>query len=145
MANSPKTAASKVRTLERQRQAVELRRMGLGYEAIAAQIGIGKSQAHRLVIAGMQDARAQIEAGADELRAEELSRLDGMLQGLWPRARKGEAAAVDRVLKIGERRAKLLGLDAPTRTALEGGGEGAPPIVTEARVAIYIPANGRDG
>ena len=68
-----------------------------------------------------------------------------MLQGLWPRARKGEAAAVDRVLKIGERRAKLLGLDAPTRTALQGGGDDAPPIttVTEAKVTFYMPDNGR--
>lgn len=114
---SAKTSPIRARTIERQKQALELRRMGLGYEAIAAQIGIGKSQAHRLVAAGMDDAREQIAADADVLRAAEVSRLDGMLQGLWPRARKGDVAAVDRVLKIGERRAKLLGLDAPTKIA----------------------------
>jgi hypothetical protein len=110
-------AARAARGLEHQRQALELRRAGLGYEAIGAQLGLKKSQTHRLVQAGLAECRAQVTANADELRSEELSRLDGMLQGLWPRARKGEAAAVDRVLKIGERRAKLLGLDAPTKVA----------------------------
>lgn len=138
-------AARAAKGLEHRRQALELRRMGLGYEAIGAQLGLGKSQAHRLVQAALADCREQVTAHADELRSEELSRLDGMLQGLWPRARKGEAAAVDRVLKIGERRAKLLGLDAPTRTALQGGGDDAPPIttVTEAKVTFYMPDNGR--
>lgn len=115
-----KTSAAKTRTLEHQAKALELRRAGLGYEAIAAQIGLGKSQAHRLVVAGLADARAQIAASADELRSEELSRLDGMLLGLWPQARKGTLPAVDRVLKIMERRARLLGLDAPERKRLEG-------------------------
>jgi hypothetical protein len=117
MPTNTTNAARAARGLEHQRQALELRRAGLGYEAIGAQLGIGKSQAHRLVQRGLAECRAQVTANADELRSEELSRLDGMLQGLWPRARKGEAAAVDRVLKIGERRAKLLGLDAPTKVA----------------------------
>lgn len=125
-ARSPTNNAARVRSLERQRQALELRRMGLGFEAIAAQLGIGKTQAHRLVVAGMADSRAQVAASADELRSEELSRLDGMLQGLWPRARKGEVAAVDRVLKIGERRAKLLGIEAPVR--IETTGKDGGPI-----------------
>jgi hypothetical protein len=126
-ARSPTNNAARVRSLERQRQALELRRMGLGFEAIAAQLGIGKTQAHRLVVAGMADSRAQVAASADELRTEELSRLDGMLQGLWPRARKGEVSVVDRVLKIAERRAKLLGLDAPEKRELFG--KGGTPLV----------------
>lgn len=111
--NSP----AKARMAENMAKALELRRAGLGFEAIGAQLGLKKSQAHRLVVAGLAEARAQVVASADDLRSEELSRLDGMLTGLWPRARKGEVAAVDRVLKIGERRAKLLGLDAPTKVA----------------------------
>ena len=34
---------------------------------------------------------------------------------VWDEAAKGEYAAIDRVLKILERRAKLLGLDMPVR------------------------------
>lgn len=112
-----KNSPAKARTVENVAKALELRRAGLGFEAIGVQLGLKKSQAHRLVVAGLAEARAQVSASADDLRSEELSRLDGMLTGLWPRARKGEVAAVDRVLKIGERRAKLLGLDAPTKVA----------------------------
>lgn len=139
-----RTSAAKARSIERQVLALDLRRRGLSYPAIAAQLGIGKSQAHRLVAAGLEGARAQIAASSTDLKAEELSRLDGMLEGIWRKARRGDVQAIDRVLKIGERRARLLGLDAPVRTALEGGGEGAPAIATEARVVFYMPSNGRD-
>lgn len=127
MAAGNATSAAKARRLERQAKALELRRMGKGYVEIAGLLGIGKSQAHRLVTAGLADARAQVDAEASELKAEEISRLDAMLAGLWPDARKGQQGAVDRVLRIMERRAKLLGLDAPIRVA-QGGDKDAPPI-----------------
>lgn len=124
----------RARSVELQAKALELRRMGLGYVEIGNQLGLKKSQAHRLVVAGMAEARAQIGASADELRTEELSRLDGMLAGLWPRARKGEVVAVDRVLKIGERRAKLLGLEAPVR--IETTGRDGAPIEVSSTVSV---------
>ena len=127
MAAGNTTSAARARKLERQAKALELRRMGKGYIEIASVLGIGKSQAHRLVQSGLSEARAQIDAEASELKAEELSRLDAMLSGLWPDARKGGQGAVDRVLKIMERRAKLLGLDAPVKLA-HGGDKDAPPM-----------------
>lgn len=131
MSAGNRTSAARARKLERQVKALELRRMGKGYAEIARTLGIGKSQAHRLVQAGLQDARDQIKAQADDLRAEEISRLDGMLAGLWPDARKGSHGAVDRVLRIMERRSRLLGLDAPVRLAHAGDPDG-PPIKAEA-------------
>lgn len=121
------TSAAKARTLDRQAKALELRRMGKGYVEIAAALEIGKSQAHRLVKAGLAEAREQIRASGDELRSEELSRLDALLSSLWPQARKGSLGAVDRVIKVMERKAKLLGLDAPQRVA-HGGDPDAPPM-----------------
>ncbi|MEY2655068.1 MAG: Rhodococcus phage Jace [Pseudomonadota bacterium] len=130
MAAANKTSAAKAVTLQRQQASLELRRMGMGYIEIGNRLGISKSQAHRLVQAGLADARAQIGAEANDLKSEEISRLDAMLAGLWPDARKGQHGAVDRVLKIMERRAKLLGLDAPVKLA-HGGDGNAPPIKTE--------------
>jgi hypothetical protein len=129
MAATNRNSATKARKVEAQGKALELRRMGLGYAEIAHQIGCSTTAAHRYVRDAMADAKAQIDADAGEMKAEEISRLDGMLRGLWPDARKGNHGAVDRVLKIMERRAKLLGLDAPVRHAL-GGDAGAPPIET---------------
>lgn len=143
MAAANKTSAARARKLKKQGQAIDLRRSGLSFTQIAEKVGISRSSAHQLVQQGMEDARRQIAASVDELRAEELSRLDGMLAKLYPRAARGDVQAADRVLKIGERRARLLGLDAPMRTALQGGGDDAPPIVSEARVTFYMPDNGR--
>lgn len=139
-----KTSPARARRQKLQALALDLRRGGFGFVEIGQKLGVGKSTAHRLVQESMQDARSQIAASADELRADEISRLDGMLAKLWPKvAKKSDLAAMDRVLKIGERRARLLGLDAPVRTALEGGGDGTPPISTEAKVTFYMPDNGR--
>jgi hypothetical protein len=42
-------------------------------------------------------------------------RLDELQNAIWQRATDGEVRALDRVLHIMARRAKLLGLDAPQR------------------------------
>lgn len=143
MATRSKTSATTVRGVKNREAALDLRRAGWSFERIGEKLGITRQAAHKLVTGAMESARAQIAASTDELRMEEVSRLDGLLEKLWPKARKADAQAVDRVLKIMERRAKLLGLDAPIRTALQGGGEDAPPIVSEARVTFYMPDNGR--
>jgi hypothetical protein len=127
MAAKNETSTAKARKLQHQIEALELRRAGLGYIAIGARLGLGKSQAHRLVVAALKEAREQVSANADDLRAEEVSRLDAMLVGLWNQARNGGVSAIDRVVKIMERRAKLLGLDAPVKMA-HGGDPGAPPV-----------------
>lgn len=125
-----KTSKAKSESLVRQKQALELRRMGMDYRDIAAAIGVSKSQAHRLVTHALAEVRDEIASETGALRAEELSRLNRMLEGLWAKARRGDVYAVDRVLKISERRAKLLGLDAPVKLA-HGGDKDAPPIKHE--------------
>ena len=60
-----RTSPAKAKRLALQEQAIKLRRSGLGFVEIGTKLGIGKSTAHRLVEAGMADARAQITASAD--------------------------------------------------------------------------------
>jgi hypothetical protein len=48
-----------------------------------------------------------------------LVRLDQLLQGVWLGAVDGNPAAVGLALRIMERRAKLLGLDAPAKIDIE--------------------------
>jgi hypothetical protein len=141
----PSTKTATARSLVLQVKALDLRRAGTSISAIGRKLQISKTHAYRLVVTAMDDTRKQIGASADELRAEELSRLDGMLAKVYPKAAKGDLPCIDRVLKIAERRARLLGLDAPTRTAIEGGGDGTPPltVVSDARVMFYLPDNGR--
>jgi hypothetical protein len=93
----------------RRRQACELHLAGVSYEDIASQLGFQTaSGAYQAVRSGVE--RQESET-ARQIRDIELRRLDAMLVGLWPTARKGNVAAVDRVLRIMERRAHYLGLD----------------------------------
>lgn len=139
MAATSKNSAAKARKLEAQGKALELRRMGFGFQEIANQIGCSLGAAHGYVKSALVDAMGQIEAHSVEIRAEEISRLDGMLRGLWPDARKGNHGAVDRVLKIMERRAKLLGLDAPAKIG-HGGDPDAPPVGHQVNLQNFTDA-----
>lgn len=131
---SSKTSPAKARMLKHQEQALALRRSGMAYSAIAVKLGLSKSRAHALVQLGLEDAREQIVTQADELRTEEISRLDGMLRKVYTKAAAGDLQAVDRVLKIGERRAKLLGLEAPVR--IETTGKDGAPIEVSSTLSI---------
>lgn len=129
-----KTSPAMAMKLERQEQALLLRRSGLAFSAIGQRLGISKSRAHALVQLGMDSAREQILTQSDELRIEEISRLDGMLATVYEKAAAGDLQAVDRVLKIGERRAKLLGLEAPVR--IETTGKDGAPIEVSSTLSI---------
>ena len=115
MAGESKASEKRIAAAERQARAIELRKAGLGYAAIARQLGYGgPSGAYGAIMTAL---RALTREPAQELRELELARLDDLLLGLWTDARRGSVAKVDRVLKIMARRAALLGLDAPTRFA----------------------------
>jgi hypothetical protein len=87
----------------------------------AALAELVKADVHRT----MRQRRTKVAEAAEELRALQDERLNRMLAGLWNSAATGDVAAVDRVLKIMERQARLHGLDAPTRTEVTGEGGGA--------------------
>ena len=54
---------------------------------------------------------------ADGVRILEEYRLDALLAILWPQVEEGDQGAIDRALRIMQRRAALRGLDAPTKVA----------------------------
>ena len=101
------------KTAARRLQALELRKAGATYQQIGERLNISANQAHLDVRRELQKLAEQSAELATEVRQMELERLDAMHLGLWPEARKGHLGAVDRVLRIMERRASLLGLDAP--------------------------------
>jgi hypothetical protein len=101
----------------RRLEALHLRLAGWDYDTIARHLGLRhRSSAYRLVQAAL--AARQREA-APAVRALELARLDALLERVWPRAMAGHLPAVDRVLAILDRRARLLGLHAPERAVVD--------------------------
>ena len=110
-----------VQANERQIKALTLRKAGAGYQAIADALGYkDHTGAWRAVKAALK--RTQQEP-ADELRQLELARLDDMLKAIAPHVAAGNLTAIDRALKIQERRAKLVGLDQPVKHDVTTGGE----------------------
>ena len=92
-------------------EALALREAGISYEVIAQRLGY----ANRGTVKHMIDkALDEIVAEPSErVRKLELIRLDKAHSRIWPRVMQGDILAVDRILRISERRSKLCGLDAP--------------------------------
>lgn len=111
--NRKPTSLAMLNAAAKQAQALELRKAGHSFEQIAAKLGYANGGgAYKAVEAGL---RATLQEPADELRQLEITRLDTMLSALWPKVKRGEHGAIDRALKVGERRAALVGLDAPKK------------------------------
>lgn len=126
-----------VKTEVQDGQALELRKAGASYDQIAKQLGFAhKSGAHHSVMRALKASIAMRNAAAEDVLEIELQRLDEMLLGLWADARKGRWLAVDRVLKIMERRAMFLGLDAPKRSEVSGPDGAAIQIDAEVHVEL---------
>lgn len=119
---SPRNQSRKAIAADREKRALALRLAGATYEQIASELHISLGAAHKAVQSVLDRTRQQCSEQADELRQLEVARLDRMLLLLESQIRTGHLGAIDRALRIQERRAKLLGLDAPVRQEVAGFG-----------------------
>lgn len=108
-----KTSADVLKATDWKRTAVEMRTKGHTYAQIAAVVGVSVQAVHQAVVHYLEATRAVSREAAEEVRRLELDRLDRVLAVVGPMAEGGDLQAVDRLLRIQERRASLLGLDAP--------------------------------
>ncbi|MEM6259692.1 MAG: hypothetical protein AAGI37_15540 [Planctomycetota bacterium] len=121
----------KERIAERRNKAVELRKSGLPYTKIAEQLGVSLSTSYKDVAAVMAELKSHGLHLVMEMRQMELERLDAALLKVnqaMAAARQNKdhelvLKCVDRLVKIGESRRKLLGLDTPQRIDVTSGGE----------------------
>ncbi|MEY2226870.1 hypothetical protein [Streptomyces sp. BF23-19] len=82
----------------------------------------------------LDDRRTELNDDVDEMRALEADRLDRLFFVAYKKAvRDQDLAAIDRTLRIMERRARLLGLDMPTKTEVAGP-DGGPVHVANTTV-----------
>ena len=136
--SSTKTGAKKISATERRRRALELRAAGATFEAIANALGYSRAGAYKAVTKALRDT---LQEPADEVRRLELRRLDAVLGPAYTAARGGDLQALDRVLKVMERRARLLGLDLPapkTPQPIEISGPGGGPVKTTNLEALTV-------
>ena len=118
--NSP-TAQRRIEAKERSLKALELRKTGMRYEAIAKQLGYtSRGTAHKAVMKELELLAQECQEEAAKVRDLELARLDELYLKAWEAVEDGNIAAIDRCLRVQERRAKLLGLDAAEKVDLSG-------------------------
>lgn len=104
------------RVTENRARAFELRKEGLSYRAIGKVMGVSLTTAFEYIQAELNDLREKTVEAAQDVRDMELQRCDEMMAGLWKKgAITGDPAIVMTVLKVMERRSRLLGLDAPSK------------------------------
>ena len=110
-ASDPET---RLNAAERRARVVRLRLGGWSYEAIGAALDppVSMQRAHQLY----QDALRRIVAEpVDEHRKTDLERLDLLWRGVLTDAMQGSPKHVIAAVRVLERRAKILGYDAPTK------------------------------
>lgn len=87
--------------------------------------------------------REKAELATEDLKSRELAELDEISRACWQdyvRSKKGKAFVLRTLVRVQERRAKLLGLDSPTKTS--GSLHHTFPEGT-GYVAVMLPDNGR--
>lgn len=103
---------------QRRARAWELRLRGMSVRKIAEEIGVSHTAVEKMLKRTLEDLRGSELRDAEAVRDIELERLDALTSALWPDAMAGDAQAVGRLTELMNRRAKLLGLDAPVKGAL---------------------------
>ena len=114
MMQQAKTTPVVIDKRERAVKALELRKAGISYEIIAQRLGYSnRTAAYRAVSRLIESTEKE---AVTDLREMELRRLDDLFRALYMKAIGGDLGAVDRCLKIMERRAKIAGIDAPEKS-----------------------------
>ena len=112
-----KTKVSRVRSVAarvRGQQAIKLRMAGATLDDIAKQLDFKSAAgAYKSVMRELKATSDDMGEGIEAVRQLELKRLDQMQFPLWSQVLAGDIAATTTALRIQERRASLLGLDAP--------------------------------
>ncbi len=114
-------AASKhIEMLDRRTKVASLRLAGIRDQSkIAAQLGVSQPTIHRDFKALNAEWRERALADVAHEKGIDLDRLERMIAALWPQVVQGHLGAIDRVTRLLERKARLLGLDAPEQLLID--------------------------
>jgi transposase len=115
---SPK--GHEVKKAIRQQRALDMRMMGYSYRAIAKDTGVSEGTAYNDVQSSLASLDQVKKGQAERLRELELVKLDHAETRLAKHINNGDVKAILAMVRISERRAKLTGLDAPTKAEISG-------------------------
>lgn len=120
-------------------------------QAIGDELGVTKQTVHaRLRIEMAEAAEARRDLATNQLQIE-LAGIDLVLEGMTPLVESGDPRAATAFLKAMERRARLLGLDAPDKLDVAGSLNTDPAAIharlgaIAARAALVVDADAARG
>ena len=108
-----------IRVRENKLRAIELRKCGLNYREIGQAMGVTAVVAWKWVRSVLDETAKKCDEGAEHLRQIELERMDELWSNIWPAAKQGDLDYIKACMRIMERRAQLLGLDAPKKLEVD--------------------------
>lgn len=88
---------------------------GLSYRRIAEKYGVSHQQVANAIRAYLKDLRIIGLQSVIEYRQVQIERIQTAYNALWPNILRGKVDAINTMIRLMEREAKLLGLDAPTK------------------------------
>ena len=100
-------------------KAIEYRQAKVSYRAIAKKLGISSSAVFTHVKAAMEEVKKKYTEKATHIVIMEMANLDLAEASLHNKIVDGDTAAIAALLRIQERRSKLIGLDAPIKQQIE--------------------------
>lgn len=120
-----KTGKISVKSALQREKVLALRITGKSMREIGAEMKISGTRVYQIIVAAIDELRANNTESAEHVRRLELERLDAMTVQLW--GQRDNARSADTLLRIMERRAKLLGIDSPTKFSGPNGEPLMPP------------------
>lgn len=155
------TSESAIAVEEWRLRALDKRKAGKNFRQIAKELGeeggpTSLSRAYELVVEALNEIREQCKESAADIRDIEVQRCDAMIEDLFRRltstgagenakrvpSNRTAARLVDSILRIQDRKARYLALDAPKRVEATGAG-GAPLIPAVRSIAIQLVEPGQ--
>jgi hypothetical protein len=116
-----KTSKQRIGRCKHATKVMNMRLEGLSYEQIGERMGFSSVRAYHIVKKELGRWTELRNESAAQLHQLEMARLDEMLAAVYPKAKKGDLASMDRVLTICARKAKLCGLDVADKNAAPTG------------------------
>lgn len=123
----PRGRSSRLLAKERQKRALELRKAGSTYDAIAQALGYSDATGARAAVIRAFD--QIILEPAVELRTMQMERYNHMLLTLWTKVQAGDERAIGTALGIMDRINSLAGIEAPKQVQVDHTIEGAVLII----------------
>ena len=112
----PKGQQPEPAVIAKEQEIVKLRRGGLTFDLIGERVGLTAQGAHKAYERALTRV---VKEDVDAIRQVETERLDLAQSAIWGKVLQGDNASIQSLIRIMERRAKLLGLDQPTRIQAE--------------------------